>query len=101
MTNDCWIVLRMTDCSGHIEDIEVEGVFKSSIAADRYLGSLWRDYVSEFLDDDQANELDKLLDKTEFDLDDLQDFSNEVDVGIGPSFEEFMDEYSIVESTIM
>ena len=97
----CWVVVHMTDSTGHAEDIEVEGVFSKSSEAERYIAALWRDYVAEELDEDQVEELDKIIDSDNFDIDKVFDFSNELDsLRMPPSFDQMMDEYIVNESVI-
>jgi len=97
----CWVIVHMTDSSGHFEDVEVEGVFLKEKDADHYLASIWRDYISEELEEEQADELDALLDSKDFSLEKIEDFSNGLESMMAPSFDQMMDEYAIQESSLM
>lgn len=94
----CWVVIHMTDDSGHFEDMEVEGVFSKEVEAERFIACLWRDYVGDALEEDQVEELDKIIDSKNFDLDKVHDFSNELDSMIAPSFDQMMDHFGVRES---
>jgi len=90
----------MTDSSGHFEDVEVEGVFTNEKEAERFLAQIWADYVYEELDEAQVDELDKIIGADDFDSGKVEDFSNELDTMMAPSYDQMMDEYAIRSSNI-